>query len=383
MNIGIDAKCLATKKYAGPEVYTLNTIEALGKIDSKNEYIIYLAQGDTPQQALDVLKKLPENFSLKILFGDTGWTQKHLAREVVDDKIDVLFTARHTLPMKPVMQKKIKTVAVIHGLEYKTNKEQIPLWKKPLLGLPEKLVSKYADCLIAPSATTKTAIENTHWRSKDKPIKVIHEGVNKAFKPQTKQKVNAVLEKYDVPKDVPYILFVSTIQPRKNLEKLLEATAHLLKEGIKLNLVICGKRGWKYKKVLALPNKLGIQKNVRFLGHTPLDDLTALMTGTNALVSVSLDEGFGLPVIEAMACGTRLVLSDIPAYQEIAKDLAVFVDPQNVKEIANGIKKVIEESKETRETLIQRGFVRVTHFSWERSAKKILECIETIGNTNK
>ncbi len=378
MHIGIDAKCLATEKYAGPEVYTLNTIEALGKIDRRNKYTIYLARGETPQQALDTLKSLPENFELKIIFGNTGWTQRHLAQEIINDRIDVLFTARHTLPIKPVIRKKIKTVAVIHGLEYKTNEEQIPLWKRPLLGLPEKFVSKYADCLIVPSATTKTAIENTHWRPVNKPIKVVHEGINKTFNPQTEQKISAVLERYGISKDIPYIIFVSTIQPRKNLEKLLEATAQLLKEGTKLNLVICGKRGWKYERTLALPNTLGINKNVFFLGHTPLEDLTALMTGAQSLTSVSLDEGFGLPVIEAMACGTRLVLSDIPAYQEIAKDLAIFVDPRNVKEIANGIKKSLTEPKETREMLIQRGFVRVTHFSWERSAKEILECIENV-----
>ena len=169
-----------------------------------------------------------------------------------------------------------------------------------------------------------------------------------------------------------FILFVGTIEPRKNLVRLLQALKLLAKHSLPHHLVIAGQRGWKDKSVYAAVETLGIVDRVHHLGFVPLDDLVGLYNLAQVLAFPSLHEGFGLPVVEAMACGTPVVTSPCGGLAEVAGDAAEIVDPMAVESIAAGLWRVLCEPGR-REDLIQRGAIQARRFSWTTAAAETRE----------
>jgi glycosyltransferase involved in cell wall biosynthesis len=170
--------------------------------------------------------------------------------------------------------------------------------------------------------------------------------------------------------DEPYLLYVGNIEPRKNLERLLEAYARAVpKEGL---LALAGNLAWLTKGVLARIAELGLANRVRLLGYVPDEDLPALYSGAAAFAYPSLFEGFGLPVVEAMACGVPVITSTAPALREIAEGAARLVDPHSVDAIAEGVHAVLS-SDEERKRLAAAGLDRARAYTWEATARRTLE----------
>lgn len=180
----------------------------------------------------------------------------------------------------------------------------------------------------------------------------------------------------------PYILSVGTVQPRKNFEKLIQAFS-LLKKNKKyedLDLVIVGKKGWLYEPILAAPEKFGVKNDVKFLDFIPDEDLPSLYSHGECFVLVSLYEGFGLPVLEAMANKCLVVISNRSSLPEIAGEAGILVEPENIESIQNGLEKALtEKSSKKSDRRIQLGLERVKMFSWEKAAKQTLEVLEKVG----
>ncbi len=376
MKIAINGERLGIKHFAGPEIYTLNIILGLGKVDRANFYTIFLHHRPS-DEIYAQLKHLPPNFEVKVIPKVFSWTQVSLALALWTasmnkaTKYDVLFSAVHTIPI--LAFPRVKMFSMIHGLEFRTNQERstFPF----LLGLPEKIVVALSHWLVVPSQATKTAILESRWKIRNREITVIPEGVSSKFS-HTTQNVDAILEKYKIPQE-PYLIFVSTIQPRKNLKSIVEALAILKqKHNKRVNLVVCGKKGWNYEEEIASPEKFGVGEQVFFAGRVSDEDLIPLLSNAKAFISASFDEGFGLTVLEAMACETPLIISEIPAHKALAGDLAVYMDPYSVEDIASKVNSVWEEAPESTAERVKKAKERANRYSWENSAKQLKEILE-------
>jgi len=197
-------------------------------------------------------------------------------------------------------------------------------------------------------------------------IRVVPLGVDPMFAPPTANDVAAARAQLGLER--PYILFVGNIEPKKNLPTLLRAFKRLADAGLPHDLVLAGKPAWKCRDALALPGTLGIAERVRLLGYVDDRQLPALYGGADVFAFPSLVEGFGLPPLEAMACGTPVVTSDIPALRETAADAAERVPATDVEALADAVRRVIEDSA-LRGRLRETGLARAATFTWERAAE--------------
>ncbi len=204
-------------------------------------------------------------------------------------------------------------------------------------------------------------------------VTAIYPAPSPGFRPQTPTEVKPTLDRWGLsPGD--YLLFAGAIEPRKNLLRLVEAfTAVRKRQRDVPPLILVGPPGWRNQEIRDRLATAG--PRVRYLGYLSNDDLSALMAGCAAFVMPSLYEGFGLPVLEAMASGVPVVASRGGALEEVAGDAAILVDPQEADDIAAGIERLLDDA-ELRETLVQKGLARAAPFSWERTARETLSVYE-------
>jgi len=370
MKIGLNGQKILDKNPAGPEIFTINLFENLAKIDLKNEYFIYTTK--KPEKDLEnKIKQGNEKFHFKEIEYRKLWTQYGLAKELIKNPVDVFFTAIHSIPM--IRSSKTKFVVMIHGLEY-----QYTLgYKNPLnrffIERPIKYAIKHSDKIITPSLATKEEILKRNWNVDEKKIEVVYEGVSEEFYPKSEEEIDKIRKKYEIGKN-PYLLFVSTIQPRKNIPNMIRAFSQFISENKDMKntlLLIVGKKGWDYEESLEAPQKYGVEKNVKFLGRIPEEDLPILYSGAKGYINVSFEEGFGLPLLESMACGIPSVVSNIPAHKEVGDYLPIYVDPNNIENIKDGIFEIMTRSFDKKE-FIERS----KNFSWKNTAEKTLEVLE-------
>jgi glycosyltransferase involved in cell wall biosynthesis len=233
------------------------------------------------------------------------------------------------------------------------------------------LVARRAAAVITVSESAKADVVNILGLPPER-VHVIYEAPAQCFQPMHRgAALDAVSQKYKLPKQ--FLLYVGTIEPRKNLVRLLEAFAALRQcDGVDHELVLVGSRGWKDASVYEAINRLRLQSCVHFLGHIPISDLVAIYNLADALVFPSLYEGFGLPVIEAMACGTPVITSPNGSLREVAGNAAEFVEPTDVEGIREGIYHVLNDSIH-RSHLRDLGLAQAACFSWARVAEQTME----------
>jgi glycosyltransferase involved in cell wall biosynthesis len=224
-----------------------------------------------------------------------------------------------------------------------------------------------------------------HYHIQEHKITVVYPGCDRSLAPVTdRELLTSVRARYRLAHS--YLLYVGTLHPRKNLVRLIEAFAFLTasldaetKDGASpLQLVLAGQKGWLYDDILAQVRKLGLTERVRLTGYLPPADLPALLSGARAFVFPSLYEGFGLPVLEAMACGTPVICSNVSSLPEVAGDAALLVDPLDVDALAAALEQVVVDP-ELRRALVERGFRQAARFSWRRCARETLQVLEEAG----
>ena len=354
MIIGYDASRAFTDSKKGVENVSFNILTQLAKIDHQNTYLVF-TRGQ-------ISKTFPGNFHIKNINLKYLWTQIGLAAQTFIERMDVLFVPAHILPLwcKPFL----KTVVMIYdfGSEYLPQAHSFK--QRFYLHLMEKIKLQKATKIITTSNSTKSDLVSLMKVSPDK-VKVVHLGVDREiFKPGDDALVNSLR---------PYYLFVGTIQPRKNLERVIIAFS---RQPSAFRLLIAGSKGWLAEGIYRLPARLGVEDRVKFLGYVPEKDLPALYSQATALVFPALFEGFGLPILEAQACGCPVITSNLSSMPEVAGKGAILVNPYDAEAIVSAMIRV--KGKGERGKLIQKGFENVKRFSWKRCAKQILEILENV-----
>lgn len=354
MIIGFDGSRAFNLNKTGTENYSYQLLLNLSKIDQINQYIVYLRPNT------NITSNWPKNFKFQVINFKRLWTQIGLAKQTFQDKLDLLFIPAHTSPL--IHKKGLKTVVTVHdlGSEYLPKMHQLKqrLYLKWITNFQLKTATK----LIAVSKATREDLIKRVGVEPEK-IEVIYEGYNQnLFKPTKSDRLVNSLR--------PYYVFVGTIQPRKNLERVIKAF-NVVRNS---TLVIAGSKGWLADDIYNLPKKLGIEDRVKFLGYVPDKDLPVLYSGAEALLFPSLFEGFGLPIIEAQACGCPVITSNTSSMPEVAGKGVVLVNPYSVEDIIRGIREI----RRIRENLIKKGFENVKRFSWEKCAAQTLKVFEEV-----
>ncbi len=368
MVIGFDASRLSVSLRTGTEHYTWELLAALGQIDRHNDYLLY-TNGRPP-----ALPPLPSNYRLRSIHFPRLWTHLRLSSEMLLRPPAVLFVPAHVLPLWSPH----RAVATIHDLGYVHYPAAHPPAQRLYLRLSTLWNARRAIHIVADSEATKHDIAK-YCRVPNSKISVVYLGVGGRFQPiEDPEVVQDVCERYGI--QSPYLLYVGTIQPRKNLERLIEAWSRFLKRrtGAALSLVIAGKRGWMTGKIERRAHDLGIDEHVRFTGYVADADLPALIGGALAYLLPSLYEGFGLPVLEAQACGTPVLTSTASSLPEVAGDAALLVDPLDVDAIATGIERLVEDCA-LRSRLRAAGLRHAAGWTWERTARQTLAVLESAG----
>jgi len=365
MLIGIDASRSAAPERTGTENYSLNLIRHLLALGYDHHYCLYF--NCPPSCELRIT-----NYELRIMPFPHLWTHLRLSWEMARHPPDLLFVPAHVLP---IVHPRCSVVTV-HDLGYLYYPEAHRLLDRIYLDLSTRYNARAASHLIADSSVTKRDLIERYGIKPDK-ITVVYPGYDETiFQPvRDEEAIEAVKTRYDIVSD--YILFVGTLQPRKNLACLIEAFSNLQSPISNLQLVIAGKKGWLYKEVFQQVENLGLEGSAVFTDYVPEGDLPALLSGARLFVFPSLYEGFGLPVLEAIACGTPVVCSNASSLPEVVGDAAVLVDPMDVEGLAMAIERVLGD-EELRAKLIERGFEQAKKFSWERCARETLDVLESV-----
>lgn len=388
MKIAIDGYEANVQQRLGSSQVAFELLRNLEKIDKKNEYLILL-----PSPPLGDLPKERGGWKYKILKPRRLWTRLALPLYLYTTrfKADLMFSPTHYIPrLSPV--KRVVTIFDLSFLHFPEMFERRDLWQ---LKNWTKFSVKNADHIITISNFSKKDIEKQYGVGEDK-ITVAYPGFNKSIFHSIENKFNTkkILKKYKI--DDNYIIYIGTIQPRKNLVRLMEAFARIIHghhlpgakaylEGASLigglKLVIVGKtkgegrQGWMYEETLQTPKKLGIDKRIKFLGYVPTEDLPILLSGALAFIQPSLWEGFGIPVLEAMASGAPVIVSNISSLPEVVGSAGLLVDPYSVDQIEQAIRTIVSDKK-LQQKYSKAALEQAKKFSWEKMAKQVVKVFE-------
>lgn len=372
MRIAIDAHSVGTE-LGGNESYATNLIEALAEIDSVNHYTLYV----TRRAALERFENKWQNFTVRATLPHTPLIRVPLAlsAELRKNPVDVLHV-QFTAPLVPPCP----VVASIHDLSFEHLPRTFKRRSSIQLRLTVRHTAKRAAHILTLSEYSKRDLVQTYGIPPER-ITVTPAAAADSFAPVRDEKELArVKELYGIAGD--YILAVGSIQPRKNLSRLIAAYSNLHRRqpGGKLpNIVLAGKCAWLYDETLRTIKDLELSNSVILTGYVPAKDLPALYSGALCFVYPSYFEGFGLPPLEAMKCGTPVIVGDKTSLPEVVGDAAVMVDPFSVDEIARAIEKVIGDS-ELRSQLRAKGLERAKLFDWRETAHKTLAVYMQAGN---
>ena len=258
----------------------------------------------------------------------------------------------------------VPTVLTVHDLIFRHLPAHHKLLNRWYLNLTMPLYCRRATHVIAISECTRRDLVAAYGLPPEK-VTVVHEAAAPHFRPQPPEAVVAVRTRYGLP--ARYLLFAGTIEPRKNLARLLEAFEVIQAEGLSDGLVIVGRKGWLYGDFFARLEQSPVRDAVFFPGYVPDDDLPAIYTGAQALVFPSLYEGVGLPVLEAMACGVPVVASNASSIPEVGGEAALYFDPTNVEAMIETIRRLLLDA-DLQDELRMRGPTQAARFSWTQAA---------------
>ncbi|HMO58105.1 MAG TPA: glycosyltransferase family 1 protein [Roseiflexaceae bacterium] len=358
MQIGIDISRIATATRTGTEQYTYELLAALAQADTTTPYRLYCHRQPAH------LPPLGANFQLRQIPLARLWTHLRLSAEVLQHQPDVLFVPAHVLPLATPLARRMCSVVTIHDMGYLRYPAAHTRAQRIYLRLSTLWSARVATRVIAISQATRADLAQLA-RIDPQRIDVVYHGVSPRFGMAVDPAAAARIQQISAGE--PYLLYVGTVQPRKNLLRLIEALALVGRNRPTPRLLIAGRRGWLAAPIEHHAANLGIADRVVFTGYVADDDLPALYAGALAFLFPSLYEGFGMPVLEAMASGTPVLTARSSALPEVAGDAALLVDPHDTTAIAEGIRMLLDEPA-LRQALRQAGRARAAQFTWEACA---------------
>ena len=364
---------------AGIGRYAQELTAALLQIATKNEYIAFYNCSAQVQiePPLDSIPHLPlglpdKPWRLRVLLAQL----LHRSQDNLFRGVDLFHATDHLLPSLS----HVRSVFTLHDLTFRLYSQAHNVWNRWFLSLMMPRFLRTADAIVADSACTQRDAARLY-RVDIARVNVIYPGVSVHFRPADPQVVQAIRKKYGLPER--FILYVGTIEPRKNLTALLEAFRHLLATcsplpaTCSLRLVIVGKKGWLYEGVFRRLRELGLEDRVHFTGYVPDGDLPALYSAASVFVFPSLYEGFGLPVLEAMACGTPVIASNTSSLPEVVGEAGLLVNPHDIHTLVAALKRVLAD-EHLRAEMKAQGLERAQAFTWERTARETLRVYEEV-----
>lgn len=369
VTIGIDASRAAKAHRTGTETYSLELMKALVKI-APSHYCFRLYTPHPPQHS-----DWPNlaHFETQVMPWPRLWTHIRLAVELQQNPPDLLFVPAHVLPLRcPV-----PAVVTVHDLGYRYYPQAHRRFDRWYLDWTTRRHARLADQLIADSEATKNDLVDFYGAQPDR-VTVIYLGRDETLAPVNNPEIIAKIKsRYNIKGD--YLLYLGTLHPRKNLVRLIDAfhLAVTTLQSKQLKLVIAGQQGWLYGEIFERVQRLGLAEQVIFPGYVADEAKPALLSGAVAYVFPSLYEGFGLPVLEAMACGTPVLTSNCSSLPEVAGQAAWLVDPLNTAEIAAGLIQLVTKA-DLRQEFIARGYHQIQKFSWLKAASQLLEVWEKV-----
>lgn len=271
-----------------------------------------------------------------------------------------------------------KKIVTVHDMTYKRFPETVRFKTKQMLNLNLKKSLKRADIILTVSEFSKSEIITYFPEVKDK-IRVVYNGVDlDVFKPLLDENIKiSIAKKYNLPER--YMLYLGTLEPRKNLERLIDSYYLLLKEFDDVpKLVLAGGKGWLYDSIFDKVSTLWLEDKIIFTGYVAEKDVAPLISGAEVFLFPSMYEGFGMPVIEAMACGVPVLTSNVSSLPEVAGDAAVLVDPFSVEDIKNKLKLLLIDEA-LRKRLNKAGLKRAKRFSWDVVTKDLYEIYKELA----
>lgn len=369
MHIGIDVTS-AVSQGAGIGRYTRELLRALAELDTHNQYRLFYASRARPF----TLPPLGPNFRVRSLPVHDIWlarlwhrAQLPLPVETFTGPVDIFHSPDFTLPPTHA-----KTLLTVHDLSFVRDPASAAPGLLNYLNAVVPRSVKRAHHILADSRATKEDLQEIY-RVPPEKITVLYSGVEARFRRASDAEQNAVRAKYQLGAE-PFILAVGTLQPRKNYVRLIQAFASICYQPstISHQLIIVGGKGWLFDAIFAEVERLGLRERVLFPGFVADEDLPALYSAAHVFAYPSLYEGFGLPVLEAFACGTPVLTSTVSSLPEVAGDAALSVPPTDVTALAEALYRLTTDNA-LRAELIAKGLGRAQTFTWGRAAQELLK----------
>jgi glycosyltransferase involved in cell wall biosynthesis len=375
MKVGIVSDRL-NRTLTGVGNVVFNTLYEISKIDriKKNIYIINYTEDNLFPKLNGIIIKNPfEKFPKK--YSCYFWhlyLNYYINHKKLD--LDIIHSPENaSLFINLKNKKKITTIYDIMAFYFPEVSGFITRYRYKIL-LPRTL--KTSDKIIVISHNTKKDLMN-RFKIPENKIKVIYLAANENYKPLNENEIIKIKQKYNL--NYSFILYVGGLAPNKNVERLIKAYYKLKKLDIKHKLIITGVKRYRYKSIFETIEKLNLQKDVIFTGYVPDEDLPALYNAADLFVYPSLYEGFGLPPLEAMACGTPVITSNTSSLPEVVGDAGIMVNPYDVDELANKMYEVLT-NEGLRKELSKKGLERAKLFSWKKCAEEHLKVYEEVYN---
>lgn len=295
---------------------------------------------------------------MRILWEQTAWPL-----QAARLKLDLI----HSMAFVTPLLSPCPTVVTVYDLSFIHYPERFPALQRLYLTSQTRRSCRAARRVVVISESGRHDVRRLYGLPPER-IDVVAPGVDDQFRPMTKAEVTAFRQREELAG--PFILHVGTLQPRKNIPLLIEALARLGRP--ELGLALVGGKGWAYEAIFERVTTLGLEQQVRFAGYVPDDDLPLWYNSAALLAFPSVYEGFGLPVAQAMACGTPVVAANTSAIPEVAGEAALLFDPQDVGSLARHIANVLDDPQ-LAATMQEAGLAQARHFSWQEAGRRMAD----------
>lgn len=369
MRIGINVHLLSTT-HTGIQHYIRAIVpELIARAEQSQEIVLYGEPSQLPLHTPGRFRWVSASRPLPSGIQRVLWEQTVLPRLLRRDRVEVFFSPAFVLPL----MWNGAGVVTVHDLNFEVSPQTIHPVRRAYLRRITRRSTRVARSVIAVSQATAQDTVRLYRIPQDK-IAIIPYGLDAFFNVEEGRNLEQMVrERYRLPER--FLLFVGTLEPRKNLPRLLEAYA-LARRAVSLPpLVLVGTPGWQHERIRAQAHHLGIAEHLLLAGYIPREHLPGVYVAARALLYPSLYEGFGLPPLEAMGCGTPVLASDVSAMPEVVGDAGVLVDPLSAQQIAHGIVQVAQDEV-LRQQLVERGLGRARQFRWDDSARRTLDVLK-------
>ncbi len=371
MRIAFDATAIPANR-TGAGNYIFNLVQALARIDAQNEYYIFAKPDHIDEFGIDQPNFRFQSVDLSSRPLRLAWEQFGLPFGLKRLGVDVLHSPHYTMPIP----KTCKSVVTFCDMTFHLLPDMHSLLKRIFFRRMMRWSARHADRLIAISESTRRDVMRL-LNVAPQRILSIPLAASSDYCALPAEHVAETCTRYGLTPGT-YIYYVGVLEPRKNVPLLLEAYAALAAEFPDVPLVIAGKKGWMYDEIFRRVTALGLEQQVRFLGYIPDSDLAPLYNGARVFVYPSRYEGFGLPVLEAMQCGTPVITTNVSSMPEVAEDAALLVAPDDRAGLTSALRRVLTDDTLARD-LAQRGRARATNFSWQRCARETLQVYQSLA----